>query len=317
MPRMHSTPAAIGHRPFGATGLQVSELGLGCASYWGMARFPERDAIALVQAALDLGITVFDTGASYSGGNAEPRLGRALRGHDVDRLLVSSKAGTELDRRGRLHKDFSPPSIRASVERSLRRLQLPVLPLLYLHGCPPRQWNDDLRRCLDDLKQAGLIRWAGLNSFDPAALDAAVEEPMFDAVMLDYNVLRPQRAASIGRLADAGKAVVAGTSLARAGFALHPLRIRRTTDIWYWMRALATSRADLLAAQRLRFLNRVEGWSAAQLALRHVLDHPRLSCAMFGTTRLAHLQQNVAVSGRSMPADVAGRISAAQRRMAS
>jgi aryl-alcohol dehydrogenase-like predicted oxidoreductase len=56
------------YRPLGLTGLSVSEIGFGCASWWGKPAFEERQALALVQEALALGITLFDTGASYSGG---------------------------------------------------------------------------------------------------------------------------------------------------------------------------------------------------------------------------------------------------------
>jgi aryl-alcohol dehydrogenase-like predicted oxidoreductase len=68
------------YRPLGMTGLRVSEIGLGCASYWGKKIFSEAEAIRIVHAAADYGVTFFDAGASYSVGNAEPRLGRALSG---------------------------------------------------------------------------------------------------------------------------------------------------------------------------------------------------------------------------------------------
>ncbi len=60
------------YRPLGRTGLTVSELGFGCASWWGMRAFAEADAQRLVHAAIDAGVTFFDTGASYSHGQAEP-----------------------------------------------------------------------------------------------------------------------------------------------------------------------------------------------------------------------------------------------------
>ena len=90
------------YRSLGNTGLRVSEIGFGCASYWGKKVFDEAAAISLLHAAIDHGVTFFDTGASYSGGNAEPRLGRAISGlknkHD---LVIATKAGTYTDERGR------------------------------------------------------------------------------------------------------------------------------------------------------------------------------------------------------------------------
>ncbi len=88
-------PAALmRYRALGRTGLTVSELGFGCASWWGKPRFEERTAIGLVHEALDRGVTLFDTGASYSAGEAEPRLGRALKGRDTSSLVIATKAGT-------------------------------------------------------------------------------------------------------------------------------------------------------------------------------------------------------------------------------
>ncbi len=60
------------YRRLGRTGLRVSEIGLGCASFWGKRIFNKADAIRLVHAAVVHGVTFFDTGPSYSGGNAEP-----------------------------------------------------------------------------------------------------------------------------------------------------------------------------------------------------------------------------------------------------
>src|SRR5258706_7916698 len=98
------------YRPLGRTGLSVSEIGFGAASWWGRAAFSEADAQALARAALDGGVTFFDTGASYSLGNAEPRLGRALAGCDKSGLVVATKAGTVFAE-GRVRRDFSPASI--------------------------------------------------------------------------------------------------------------------------------------------------------------------------------------------------------------
>src|ERR1700761_5487125 len=109
------------YRPLGRTGLTVSEVGFGAASWWGMARFSEAEAVGLVHAALDGGVTLIDTGASYSRGHAEARLGRALKGRDASRLVVATKAGTFF-RDGRIGRDFSPGAVVASAEQSLRNL---------------------------------------------------------------------------------------------------------------------------------------------------------------------------------------------------
>jgi len=135
------------YRPLGRTGLTVSEIGFGAASWWGKPQFSERAAVGLVHAALDGGVTFFDTGASYSGGHAEPRLGRALRGRDTAGLVVATKAGT-FAKDGRIGRDFSAAAVIASAERSLRNLGLEALPLLQLHGPATADLTDELRTAL-------------------------------------------------------------------------------------------------------------------------------------------------------------------------
>src|SRR5690349_19585855 len=155
------------YRPLGRTGLTVSEIGFGAASWWGMRRFSETEAVRLVHAAVDGGVTLFDTGAAYSGGEAEPRLGRALKGQDAARRVVATKAGTFFEN-GQVRRDFSPAAIIASAERSARNLGLETLPLLQLHGPAVAELNDELLAALRGLRARGLVRALGVNSFDPA-----------------------------------------------------------------------------------------------------------------------------------------------------
>lgn len=293
--------------------MTVSEIGFGCASWWGQKRFDERQAIGLVHAALDGGVTFFDTGAAYSAGEAEPRLGRALRGRDLDRLVIATKAGTYHDGR-RIVRDFRPEAIEASVERSLRRLGLEALPLLQLHGPAAAELDDDLRESLMRLKQRGLVRALGANSFDPDVIDHIIGLPEFDVVMVDYNVLRPERAPLIARAAAAGKGVLAGMALAMGHANRQVTRIRAPRDVWYALRALKNHRADIGKGARFGFLSKLEGMTASQAALAYVLADPNVSCAVVGTTRLAHLRENLEASARNLPIDTMMAIKEAQRR---
>jgi aryl-alcohol dehydrogenase-like predicted oxidoreductase len=298
------------YRPLGATGLIVSEIGFGAASYWGKPAFDERAAIGLVRAAIDGGVTFFDTGASYSAGQAEPRLGRALRGIDASQLLVATKAGTFHAGGGRIGRDFSPGAVTASVERSLRNLGLDVLPLLQLHGPAVGELTDDLRTTLAGLRERGLVRAFGVNSFDPAVIEHVIGLPDFDVVMVDYNVLRPEREPLIARAAAAGKGVLAGMALAMGHTGLQVARLRGLQDLWYAARGLVRHRADVLKGARFGFLGQVAGMTAAQAALAYVLANRHVSCAVIGTTRPAHLRENLAASGLILPAPVIARIRA-------
>ena len=289
------------YRPLGRTGLTVSEIGFGCASWWGKPAFDERTALALVHAALDLGITLFDTGASYSAGEAETRLGRALKGRDPSRLVIATKAGTYHAGAGRIARDFSPTAIRASAERSLANLGLEALPLLQLHGPAITELTEDLLGTLGELKAGGLVRALGVNSFDPAVIAHAIAEPAFDVVMVDYNVLRPEREPLIAAAAAAGKGVLAGMPLAMGHTGLKVARLRGPQDLWYAARGLLRHRDEVLKGRRFRFLHRLEGMTGSQAALAYVLANPGLSAAVIGTTRLAHLVEDAAASGLALP----------------
>ena len=299
------------YRHLGKTGLTVSEIGFGCASWWGQRAFDEGQAVALVHAALDRGVTFLDTGASYSGGAAEPRLGRALRGRDLDGLVIATKAGTAHDGR-RIVRDMSPAAIEASVLRSLANLGLERLPLLQLHGPAVADLTDDLLAALEGLKARGLVQALGVNSFDPAVIDHVAGLPQFDVVMVDYNVLRPERGPLIARAAAAGKGVLAGMPLAMGHTGGQVLKLRAPRDLWYALRALKNHRAEVLAGRRFGFLHRQPDISGAQAALAYVLANPDVACAVTGTTRMAHLLDNLEAAGRGLPPALAAAIARAQ-----
>lgn len=300
------------YRPLGRTGLTVSELGFGCASWWGKPRFDERTALGLVHEALDRGVTLFDTGASYSAGEAEPRLGRALKGRDASGLVIATKAGTYHAGGGRIARDMSPAAVVASAERSLRNLGLDALGLLQLHGPSIAELDDGMLAALSGLKARGLVRAVGLNSFDPAVIEHAIGLPAIDAVMVDYNVLRPEREPLIARAAAAEKGVLAGMPLAMGH--TRPLlgRLKGPQDLWYAARAVARHRDELARGRRFRFLHNLSDMTGPQAALGYVLANPDVSAAVFGATRAEHLRENLAASGQPLPADVMARIRMAQ-----
>ncbi|MDB5467657.1 MAG: oxidoreductase, aldo/keto reductase family [Phenylobacterium sp.] len=300
------------YRPLGRTGLTVSEIGLGCASWWGKPAFPESQALGIVHAALDLGVTLFDTGASYSAGEAEPRLGRALKGRDASKLVVATKAGSFHAGAGRIGRDFSPSAIVASAERSLRNLGLDALPLLQLHGPALDELSDELLGALDDLKARGLVRALGVNSFDPAVIEHVIGLAEFDAVMVDYNVLRPEREPLIARAAAAGKGVLAGMALAMGHTGLQVARLKGPQDLWYAARGLMRHRQEVVRGAGFSFLHRQPDITGSQAALAYVLANRDVSSAVIGTTRLEHLQENLAASGRALPDALMKRIRAAQ-----
>ncbi|HHH38730.1 MAG TPA: aldo/keto reductase, partial [Sedimenticola sp.] len=246
-------------RPLGQTGLHVSELGFGCASFWANRRFPEGAAIDLVQAAVEGGINHFDTGASYGCGRGEVRLGKAIREIPRERLILSSKAGTLCHGRHGTRKAFSPQALRDSLHASLERLQTDHLDILYLHGPGSSHLGEELTDTLQQLRHEGLAHHIGINSFDSELVLAASRHPLFEVFMIEYNILRQGNLALTAQLHRSGKGVVAGSALGRALYSRRRLDFSRPGNLWYLLRALVTSRGDLAASRRFRSLEGAEG----------------------------------------------------------
>jgi 1-deoxyxylulose-5-phosphate synthase len=266
-----------------------------------MPRFDEREAARLVHAAIDHGVTFFDTGPAYSGGNAESRLGRALASHGKRTdLVIATKAGTRTDPRGRRIVDFSPAGVRDTVEHSLVRLGIDAISLLQLHGPEIGNLTDELLKTLEDLKSAGKVLHLSVNTFDDEVIRHLLAVPTFGAVMIDYSVLSPPREELITELAVRGFGILAGQALGGALFRQDRYRIRGLQDLWYLARAWKNHRPALRRGRRFSFINQDETAPAIQIALAWVLRRPEISCAVFGTTRMVHLLENIQASGKAL-----------------
>lgn len=298
----------VAKRSFGNTGVMVSEIGLGCGGYWGFRSFPEERAAEIVDLALEHGVNLMDTGPNYSGGNAEPRLGRILAGRR-ERVFLATKVGSRLER-GRVVKDWSPGGIRASVEASLVNLRTDHLDLVQLHSPSPGVLDDDRTLgALAALKREGLATFVGLST-DPTLAARAIELGVFDCIMITYNILHQRVAERIAEIAaGAGRAVLARSPMAHVVFEPSLFRPTSWARIWYLLRALKNFRRDLAKGRSLRFLHDWEGWHGPRAALRFVLENPCVTSAIVGTTDPRHLVDNLSVSnGPPLPGDLLERL---------
>jgi aryl-alcohol dehydrogenase-like predicted oxidoreductase len=303
----------VRQRVLGRSGIAVAELALGCAGFWGSRAFPEAQAAAIVEQAVDAGINLFDTGRNYSGYHAEPRLGRILRPliarHGRERFVISTKAGTLVPagslwpaRWRRRQKDFSPDAIERSCLDSLRALDCGHLDIFQLHDAAPGDLEPALLTRLQRLREQGLVRHLGIYTHDDAQIDAVLRMPeVFDVVLLDYNALLGTREPRIAALHAAGIGVLAGTVLAQGHLVEGRIgRLRRPADAWYLARALLQPAARRLArtARPVRELLATQhGLAPAQAALAWVLENPAIAACVAGTTATAHLKALVQACG--------------------
>lgn len=285
-------------------------LGFGCSGPWGEAWFPEDRAISLIHQAIELGISDFDTGNFYCGGNAEKRLGLALRDSSVKdraRLRISSKTGTQLAPSGRLMprrlvKDFSADMIRRDVETSLTRLGIDTLDVLYLHGPDKHELFSSLP-ILQQLHHEGLIRQIGVCSTGDH-LARAAGLPEVDVIMGTYNFLHQAHAGIFRKAKKDDKRCVAIAPLAQGLYRRGFLIPRSLPDFWYLARAAVKNRPELKQARSLKWLHEQEGWSAADLAMAFVMANDDIDLAVTTTTKAAHLETSVLAATRKLPADL-------------
>jgi aryl-alcohol dehydrogenase-like predicted oxidoreductase len=281
-------------RSLGASGIDVSPIGLGAGAL-GDARLGERDAEALLAAALDEGVTLIDTARSY--GLSEERIGRHVGAHPSRRAraVIATKGGYGVDG----VDDWTPAAIERGIDDALRRLQTDRIDVFHFHSCPlDVAIRDDLFAPLDAARAAGKIRCAAYSG-DNDALAWAVASGRFGSVECSVNVF-DQRAID-GAIADAsarGVGVVGKRALGNAPwrFAERP-HGDYCESYWLRMRAMEIDPSPL-------------AWD--ELAIRFAAFAPGVSAILVGTASVEHLRENLRhVAKGTLPDDVVARARAA------
>ncbi len=318
-PLLKAPPTPLPQRRLGP--FSVSAIGLGCMNIchaYGEP-VPEADAARLLLAALDAGVTHFDTAALYGFGVSETLLGKYLGVHR-DRFVLASKCGmTGVDLRGDGKRvrviDGRPATLKATCDEALQRLRTDVIDLYYLHRWDKRVPIEDSVGALADLVRAGKVRAIGLSEVSAATLRRAHAVHPIAAVQSEYSLwTRNPEIAVLDACRELGVAFVAFSPLGRGVFtssppdpqALHAQDIRRAMPRFapeHWPRNLAL-RARLVA------LAEAVGCTPAQLALAWVLTRGEHVHALPGTTRVTHLLEDLGAPNVQPGADVLAQLDA-------
>ncbi len=275
-----------------------THLGFGASGAWGQKWFSKREAIRLIHQALDHGVRHFDSAGFYGSGEAETRLGEALRGRDD--VFISVKGGTRNGHVGKKIKDFSNAALREDLHASLKRLKREHVETFYLHGPGFKEVYENEELMLE-LKQKGLINRAGVCGTGQN-LDRSVDEDKTDAIMAIYNLF-DQRHAEIFKKAREKNITVTAIAPLSQGFYRPGFLLPKTiSDIWTITRFLARDikRTRSLPKPVLESLGQFEGFSAAQMMLAFVMEQDFIDVAMTTSTKLANLDESLAIA-HSLP----------------
>ena len=175
-------------RKLGRQGLEVSAIGLGCMGMSQSYGVPDdRESIATLHRALELGVTLFDTAEAYGPFTNEELLGRALEGRR-DQVVLATKFGFRFEGGQITGTDSRPEHIREVTEASLRRLNTDRIDLLYQHRVDPAVPIEDVVGAMAALVREGKVRFLGLSEAGEATIRRAHAVHPISALQSEYSL---------------------------------------------------------------------------------------------------------------------------------
>jgi len=296
-------------RILGGSRLEVSAVGLGCM---GMSQsyppFPERDEmIAMIRAAVERGVTFFDTAQVYGPFTNEELVGEALE-PVRDQVVIATKFGFDLED-GQSHGiDSRPETIKRSVNASLKRLRTDTIDLLYQHRVDPNVPIEDVAGTVKELIAAGKARHFGLSEAGVQTIRRAHAVQPVTAVQSEYSLWwREPEQAILPTLEDLGIGFVPFSPLGK-GFLTGTIDESTTFESSDFRNTVPRFDTEARSANRVfvELLDRVaeqKGATPAQIALAWILAQKRWIVPIPGTTKPHRLEENVAAVDLELTGD--------------
>jgi aryl-alcohol dehydrogenase-like predicted oxidoreductase len=295
-------------RHLGRSGMQISEISYGNWLTHG-SQIEEEQATACVHAALDLGITTFDTADVYAATRAESVLGRALQGQRREGLEIFTKVywptGT-----GRNDRGLSRKHIMESMDASLRRLQTDYVDLYQAHRFDQFTPLDETMLAFADIVRAGKALYIGVSEWRAEEIRQAhalaqdlhvplvSSQPQYSMLwrVIEAEVVPTCEELGLGQIvwSPMGQGVLTGKYQPGQP---PPAASRATDETGARMIARFLTDETLTAVQQLRPLAEQAGLTLAQLAVAWVLQNPNVSSAIVGASRPEQLQESVQAAG--------------------
>jgi len=292
-------------------GLEVSAIGLGCLGMSQSYGVPDdRESVATIHRALELGVTLFDTAEAYGPFHNEELLGRALEGKR-GQAVVATKFGWSFQNGKMAGLDSHPQHVKEVAEASLRRLSTDYIDVLYQHRIDPAVPIEDAVGAMADLVRAGKVRYLGLSEAGEANIRRAHAVHPISVLQSEYSLWeRNLEAGIIPLLRELGIGLVPYCPLGRGFLAGSARRAEEypATD-WRFNDPRfqgANFDANMRAAATVREIGVRKHATAAQVALAWLLHKGDEIVPIPGTKRRAYVEENTAAASVALnPAEMA------------
>lgn len=297
------------YRPFGQTGIELSTVSMGCNRLGDPGVDPAQWP-PIVRRAVELGVNFFDTSGSYNQGRSEAVLGDALSATSTP-TYVATKVGVPIETNDFANREFSAATMLRDVEGQLRRLRREAIDLYMLHSPSVQQLQThDWLEGFTKLKREGKIRWWGISTHDHASGVEAVRQGA-QVLQIEYDLLDPTAEDELLPAAQAKNVgVMVRTPLARGLLTGKFPPGQPIPPDQQWRRPRGDQlQLRLARVEQLRFLER-PGQTLGQAALRFVLAHPGVHCAVPGARTVDQLEANVPAADADLTPDELVRIRA-------
>ncbi len=289
-------------RKLGNSGLEVSELGLGCMgmsfSYY---PFPEKkDAIHLIHKAIDQGINFFDTAEVYGPYTNEELVGEAIASRR-DEVIIATKFGFNIEDGKMVGVNSRPEHIRKAVEGSLKRLNVEVIDLLYQHRVDPKVPIEDVAGTVKELIAEGKVKYFGLSEAGADTIRRAHAVLPVSALQSEYSLwTRQHEKEIIPTIEELGIGLVAFSPLGK-GFLTGKIDTTTKFETGDFRNTLPRFTEEAREANQtlLNIINEFaerKNATPAQVALAWVLAQKPWIVPIPGTTKLHRLSENIAAT---------------------
>ncbi len=298
-------------------GLEVSELGLGCmgmSEYYGKA--DDEESIRTIYAAIDMGVTLFDTADQYGLGRNEELVGRAVHSRR-GQVVIATKFGIERNFNGQVVRiNGTPEYVKSACEASLRRLGVEVIDLYYQHRVDPNVPIEDTIGAMADLVREGKVRYLGMSEAAPATVRRACAVHPIAALQTEYSIwTRDVEQEILPACRELGIGFVAYSPLGR-GFLTGRFKSRDSLEAGDFRRANPRFEEENMEKNLslVRLLERIAAEKfcrPAQLALAWLLAQGQDIVPIPGTRHLNWLEENIAAANVKLDSVDIRRIAAA------